>query len=70
MPPPHYPSDLSDEECAILELLLSRPERRGQPAKCGSLGRSPTAYFALEKTVAIRRPRAYPSALAQGTLAP
>jgi|SRR5215216_675296 len=33
MPPPRYPSDLSDEEWAILEPLLSRVERRGRPPK-------------------------------------
>jgi hypothetical protein len=34
MPPPHYPSDLSDEEWAILQPLLASPEKRGRPAKC------------------------------------
>ena len=33
MTPPRYPSDLSDEEWAILEPLLSRSERRGRPPK-------------------------------------
>jgi putative transposase len=33
MPPPRYPSDLSDEEWAILEPLLSSPEKRGRPPK-------------------------------------
>jgi len=33
MPPPRYPSDLSDEEWAILEPLLSRTEKRGRPPK-------------------------------------
>ncbi len=31
--PPHYPSDLSDQEWAILEPLLSSAERRGRPPK-------------------------------------
>ncbi len=31
MSPPHYPSDLSDQEWAILEPLLSSAERRGRP---------------------------------------
>ena len=31
MPPPRYPSDLSDREWAILEPLLSSPEKRGRP---------------------------------------
>jgi putative transposase len=33
MPPPRYPSDLSDEEWAILEALLSSAEKRGRPPK-------------------------------------
>lgn len=33
MPPPRYPSDLSDEEWTILEPLLTRVERRGRPSK-------------------------------------
>ncbi len=33
MPPSRYPSDLSDAEWAILEPLLSSPEKRGRPPK-------------------------------------
>jgi putative transposase len=33
MPPPRYPSDLSDKEWAILEPLLSSAEKRGRPPK-------------------------------------
>ena len=33
MPPPRYPSDLSDEEWRILEPLLSSAEKRGRPPK-------------------------------------
>jgi putative transposase len=33
MPPPRYPSDLSDEEWAILEPLLASTEKRGRPPK-------------------------------------
>jgi putative transposase len=33
MPPPRYPSDLSDREWAILEPLLSSPETGGRPPK-------------------------------------
>jgi transposase len=33
MSPPHYPSDLSDAEWAILQPLLSSGERRGRPPK-------------------------------------
>lgn len=32
-PPPRYPSDLSDAEWAILQPLLSSPEKRGRPPK-------------------------------------
>jgi putative transposase len=31
MPPPRYPSDLSNEEWALLKPLLSRAEKRGRP---------------------------------------
>ena len=33
MPPPRYPSDLSDDEWAILEPPLSSAEKRGRPPK-------------------------------------
>ena len=33
MPPPRYPSDLSDAEWAILKPLLSSAEKRGRPPK-------------------------------------
>jgi transposase len=33
MPPPRYPSDLSDEEWIILQPLLASPEKRGRPPK-------------------------------------
>ena len=33
MPPPRYPSDLSDEEWALLKPLLSRAKRRGRPSR-------------------------------------
>ena len=33
MPPPPYPSDLSDEECTLLEPLLCRTEKRGRAPK-------------------------------------
>ena len=45
--PPHapttrYPSDLSEEEWAILEPLLSRAEKRGRPPKWPARVRSQT----------------------------
>lgn len=34
MPPPlRYPSDLSNEQWALLEPLLASPEKRGRPSK-------------------------------------
>jgi putative transposase len=33
MPPPRYPSELSDEEWSFLEPLLSSAEKRGRPPK-------------------------------------
>ena len=33
MPPPRYPSGLSNEEWTILKPLLSFPEKRGRPPK-------------------------------------
>ena len=33
MSPPHYPSDLSDEEWTILAPLLSSTEKRDRPPK-------------------------------------
>jgi transposase len=33
MPPPRYPSDLSDEEWVILEPLLPSTKKRGRPPK-------------------------------------
>jgi transposase len=33
MPPPRYPSDLSDEEWALLQPLLANCEKRGRPPK-------------------------------------
>ena len=42
MPPPRYPSDLSDEEWALLEPLLASSEKRGRPPKWPTPGASPT----------------------------
>ena len=42
MPPPRYPSDLSDPEWEILQPLLSSTEKRGRPPKWPLLGTWPT----------------------------
>src|ERR671913_215987 len=42
MSPPHYPSDLSDQEWAILEPLLSSAEKRGRVRRSGRTNTSRT----------------------------
>ena len=42
MSPPHYPSDLSDQEWAILEPLLSSAEKRGRVRRSGRTDTSRT----------------------------
>ena len=61
MPPPRYPSDLSDAEWAILEPLLSSPEKRGRPPKW-PLRRMVDAVFYLLRSGCSWRmlPREYP----------
>jgi transposase len=45
MPPPHYPSDLSDEEWIILQPLLASPEKRGRAPKWSSRRVADAAVF-------------------------
>jgi putative transposase len=61
MPPPRYPSDLSDKEWAILEPLLSRAERRGRPPEWPTR-RVADAVFCLLRSGCSWRvlPREYP----------
>lgn len=43
MPPPRYPSDLSDREWGLLEPLLGKAEKRGRDRPSGRPGGSQTA---------------------------
>ena len=47
MPPPRYPSDLSDEEWAILKPLLSRAERRGRPSRWSTRQVADAVFYLL-----------------------
>ena len=61
MPPPRYPSDLSDEEWAILEPLLSSAERRGRPPKWPLRHVADAVFYLLRSGCSWRMlPREYP----------
>jgi putative transposase len=61
MPPPHYPSDLSDEEWMILEPLLSRAERRGRLSKWPLRHVADAVFYLLRSGCSWRMlPREYP----------
>ncbi len=61
MPPPPYPSDLSDEEWAILEPLLSSTEKRGRPPKWPLRHVADAVFYLLRSGCAWRMlPREYP----------
>ena len=61
MPPPRYPSDLSDEERAILEPLLSSPEKRGRPPKWPLRHVADAVFYLLRSGCSWRMlPREYP----------
>jgi putative transposase len=61
MPPPRYPSDLSDEEWAILEPLLSSPEKRGRPPKWPLRHVADAVFYLLRSGCSWRMlPREYP----------
>ena len=47
MPPPRYPSNLSDQEWEILQPLLSSPEKRSRPPKWPLQGTRPRRRFLL-----------------------
>src|ERR671910_479230 len=51
MPPPRYPSDLSNEEWALLEPLLASPEKRGRPPRWPLDGRLRRAHDRLREAV-------------------
>lgn len=61
MPPPRYPSDLSEEEWAILEPLLSQAERRGRPPKWPVRLVADAVFYLLRSGCAWRMlPREHP----------
>jgi putative transposase len=61
MPPPRYPSDLSDEEWAILQPLLASPEKRGRPPKWPARRVTDAVFYLLRSGCAWRMlPKEYP----------
>ncbi len=61
MPPPRYPSDLSDEEWALLKPLLSRAERRGRPSRWPTRWVANAVFYLLRSGCPWRMlPREYP----------
>ena len=61
MPPPCYPSDLSDEEWANLEPLLSSAEKRGRPPKWPHRHVADAVFYLLRSGCSWRMlPREYP----------
>jgi len=61
MPPPRYPSDLSDEEWRILEPLLSSTEKRGRPPKWSQRHVADAVFYLLRSGCSWRMlPREYP----------
>jgi putative transposase len=61
MPPPRYPSDLSDEEWAILEPLLASAEKRGRPPKWPLRQVADAVFYLLRSGCSWRMlPREYP----------
>ncbi len=61
MPPPRYPSDLSDEEWGLLEPLLSTTEKRGRPPKWATRRVADGVFYLLRSGCSWRMlPREYP----------
>ena len=61
MSPPHYPSDLSDQEWAILQPLLSSAEKRGRPPKWPQRHVADAVFYLLRSGCSWRMlPREYP----------
>src|SRR5215210_195744 len=61
MPPPRYPSDLSNEEWALLKPLLSRAEKRGRPPKWPTRQVADGVFYLLRSGCSWRMlPREYP----------
>lgn len=61
MPPPRYPSDLSNEEWALLEPLLASPEKRGRPPRWPTRRVANAVFYLLRSGCAWRMlPKEYP----------
>ena len=61
MPPPRYPSDLSDREWALLKPLLSSAEKRGRPPKWPLRHVADAVFYLLRSGCSWRMlPREYP----------
>src|SRR5215210_2131544 len=61
MPPPRYPSDLSDQEWAILEPLLLSAEKRGRPPKWPLRHVADAIFYLLRSGCSWRMlPKEYP----------
>jgi transposase len=61
IPPPRYPSDLSDQEWAILEPLLSLVEKRGRPPKWPLRHVADAVFYLLRSGCSWRMlPKGYP----------
>lgn len=61
MPAPRYPSDLSDEEWALLQPLLSRAEKRGRSPKWPTRQVADSVFYLLRSGCSWRMlPREYP----------
>jgi putative transposase len=61
MPPPRYPSDLSDAEWGLLEPLLSTTEKRGRPPKWPTRRVADGVFYLLRSGCSWRvLPREYP----------
>lgn len=57
-----YPSDLTDEEWALLEPLLASSERRGRPPKWPARRVADAVFYLLRSGCAWRMlPREYPT---------
>ena len=69
MPPPRYPSDLSDEEWALLKPLLSSAEKRARPPKWPTRQVADGVFYLLRSGCSWRMlPREYPPSLADRLL--
>jgi transposase len=63
MSPPLYPSDLSDDEWAILQPLLSSTEKRGRPPKWPLRQVADAVFYLLRSGCSwLMLPKEYPSA--------